>query len=73
MGASAPFWRYSAASYPDLEEKTAINALVGKKSVNPVDKTDMPVGVWSYILYNSTISVLSPIFWNTSNVKYILL
>ncbi|XP_058731595.1 acetolactate synthase small subunit 1, chloroplastic-like [Vicia villosa] len=44
MGASAPFWRYSAASYPDLEEKTAINALVGKKSVNPVDKTDMPVG-----------------------------
>jgi len=45
MGASAPFWRYSAASYPDLEGKTAINALVGSKSVNPVDKTDTPVGV----------------------------
>ncbi|CAK8531596.1 unnamed protein product [Lathyrus sativus] len=44
MGASAPFWRYSAASYPDLEGKTAINALVGQKSVNPVGKTDMPVG-----------------------------
>ncbi|MCI26277.1 acetolactate synthase small subunit 2 chloroplastic-like [Trifolium medium] len=44
MGASAPFWRYSAASYPDLEGKTAINALVGAKSTNPVDKTDVPVG-----------------------------
>ncbi|AET04421.1 putative acetolactate synthase [Medicago truncatula] len=44
MGASAPFWRYSAASYPDLEGKTAINALVGAKNVNPVDKTDTPVG-----------------------------
>ncbi|XP_073226187.1 acetolactate synthase small subunit 1, chloroplastic-like isoform X3 [Cicer arietinum] len=43
MGASAPFWRYSAASYPDLERKTTINALVGSKSVNPVDKTDMPL------------------------------
>ncbi|KAI9072248.1 hypothetical protein K1719_045797 [Acacia pycnantha] len=27
MGASAPFWRYSAASYPDLEGKMPINAL----------------------------------------------
>lgn len=45
MGASAPFWRYSAASYPDLEGKTAINALVGAKNRNPVGKTVTPVGV----------------------------
>ncbi|KAK7318759.1 hypothetical protein RJT34_03466 [Clitoria ternatea] len=44
MGASAPFWRYSAASYPDLEGKTPVNALVGMKNVNPAGKTDMPVG-----------------------------
>jgi acetolactate synthase-1/3 small subunit len=59
MGASAPFWRYSAASYPDLEGKTAINALVGAKSTNPVDKTDVPVGVR---LYKPTISLFSPVF-----------
>ncbi|XP_027346716.1 acetolactate synthase small subunit 2, chloroplastic-like isoform X2 [Abrus precatorius] len=44
IGASAPFWRYSAASYPDLEGKTAVNALVGAKSMNSVAKNDMPVG-----------------------------
>nr|AFK41430.1 unknown [Lotus japonicus] len=44
MGASAPFWRYSAASYPDLEGKPAINALVGVKNRTPVDKNDAPVG-----------------------------
>ncbi|RDX89462.1 Acetolactate synthase small subunit 2, chloroplastic, partial [Mucuna pruriens] len=44
MGASAPFWRYSAASYPDLEGKTPVNALVGAKNMNPVAKNDVPVG-----------------------------
>ncbi|XP_038886845.1 acetolactate synthase small subunit 2, chloroplastic-like [Benincasa hispida] len=29
LGASAPFWRYSAASYPDLEEKMPANASMG--------------------------------------------
>ncbi|KAE8648164.1 acetolactate synthase small subunit 2, chloroplastic [Cucumis sativus] len=29
LGASAPFWRYSAASYPDLEEKRPANASMG--------------------------------------------
>lgn len=32
MGASAPFWRYSAASYPDLEGKTAIMLLLERKT-----------------------------------------
>lgn len=44
MGASAPFWRYSAASYPDLEGTTTINTLVGAKNRNPVGESDMPVG-----------------------------
>ncbi|KAG6571736.1 acetolactate synthase small subunit 2, chloroplastic-like [Cucurbita moschata] len=29
LGASAPFWRYSAASYPDLEENMPVNASMG--------------------------------------------
>lgn len=35
MGETAPFWRFSAASYPDLEEK-AVNTLVEstKRSIN---------------------------------------
>ena len=45
MGASAPFWRYSAASYPDLEGRTPVNALVGAKNMKPVAKHDTPVGV----------------------------
>ncbi|KAL5175512.1 Acetolactate synthase small subunit 2, chloroplastic [Glycine soja] len=44
MGASAPFWRYSAASYPDLEGRTPVNAMVGAKNMKPVAKHDTPVG-----------------------------
>ncbi|XP_008243055.1 PREDICTED: acetolactate synthase small subunit 2, chloroplastic isoform X2 [Prunus mume] len=32
LGASAPFWRYSAASYPDLERTVPIDALVRDES-----------------------------------------
>lgn len=34
MGEDAPFWRFSAASYPDLEEK--IPSILNKKS-QPID------------------------------------
>lgn len=45
MGASAPFWRYSAASYPDLEGKMPIDALVGGKNRNPIAKNEITMGV----------------------------
>ena len=45
MGASAPFWRYSAASYPDLEGSLPIDALVGAKNRNPFGENDMTAGV----------------------------
>ncbi|PQQ03379.1 acetolactate synthase small subunit 2 chloroplastic isoform X2 [Prunus yedoensis var. nudiflora] len=32
LGASAPFWRYSAASYPDLERTVPVDALVGDEN-----------------------------------------
>ncbi|KAE9610368.1 hypothetical protein Lal_00006256 [Lupinus albus] len=45
MGASAPFWRYSAASYPDLEGPRTINPLVATRNKSPpVGKIDIPVG-----------------------------
>ncbi|XP_054814392.1 acetolactate synthase small subunit 1, chloroplastic-like isoform X2 [Prosopis cineraria] len=44
MGASAPFWRYSAASYPDLEGKMPIDALVGVKNRKPIAKNEISMG-----------------------------
>ncbi|KAL1365998.1 hypothetical protein HN51_013917 [Arachis hypogaea] len=44
LGASAPFWRFSAASYPDLEVKPVVNALEAAKTSNPITNTDTPVG-----------------------------
>ncbi|KAK9947285.1 hypothetical protein M0R45_002916 [Rubus argutus] len=38
LGASAPFWRYSAASYPDLERAMTVDALAGVE--NGVINTD---------------------------------
>ncbi|CAN7115355.1 unnamed protein product [Brassica rapa subsp. narinosa] len=32
MGATAPFWRFSAASYPDLKEQAPVNVLRGSKT-----------------------------------------
>ncbi|OIW00553.1 hypothetical protein TanjilG_24283 [Lupinus angustifolius] len=44
IGASAPFWRYSAASYPDLERPRTINPLVATRNKSPVSKIDIPAG-----------------------------
>ncbi|KAI4324386.1 hypothetical protein L6164_023930 [Bauhinia variegata] len=44
MGASAPFWRYSAASYPDLEGTRPIDALVGVTNSNPGGENDITAG-----------------------------
>ncbi|KAI9074290.1 hypothetical protein K1719_043775 [Acacia pycnantha] len=44
MGASAPFWRYSAASYSDLEGKMPIDALVGGKNRNPIAQNEITIG-----------------------------
>ncbi|KAK7247288.1 hypothetical protein RIF29_42169 [Crotalaria pallida] len=44
IGASAPFWRYSAASYPDLEAPAAINTFVAAKNRKSVGEIDVPVG-----------------------------
>lgn len=52
MGETAPFWRFSAASYPDLEETIPVNALVRnvKRPLNGNPSTSP--GVW--FLFHST-------------------
>ncbi|KAB1218166.1 Acetolactate synthase small subunit 2, chloroplastic [Morella rubra] len=42
MGASAPFWRFSAASYPDLEGTIPVGAPLRNAELN--GETDMSVG-----------------------------
>ncbi|MBA0555305.1 hypothetical protein Golob_025495 [Gossypium lobatum] len=44
MGASAPFWRFSAASYPDLEETVPDNALAGARKQLVFSEADVSGG-----------------------------
>ena len=45
MGASAPFWRFSAASYPDLGEKGLADTVMGAKKEAVIREDDMSAGV----------------------------
>ncbi|KAH9741494.1 Acetolactate synthase small subunit 2 [Citrus sinensis] len=44
LGASAPFWRFSAASYPDLNETPTIDGLVGAGHRPLLSETDTVEG-----------------------------
>ncbi|KAF9679269.1 hypothetical protein SADUNF_Sadunf07G0122400 [Salix dunnii] len=44
MGASAPFWRFSAASYPDLGEKRLADTVMGAKKEAVIREDDMSAG-----------------------------
>lgn len=45
MGATAPFWRYSAASYPDLEGSMPVGALVGVENRSINSESNISAGV----------------------------
>ncbi|TYH03833.1 hypothetical protein ES288_A09G250000v1 [Gossypium darwinii] len=52
MGASAPFWRFSAASYPDLQETVPSNALARATDRSVVSDTDASGGflcIWKML------------------------
>lgn len=49
MGESAPFWRYSAASYPDLEGTMPVDTFVGKRKTTLNGESDTSVSVCVYI------------------------
>lgn len=53
MGASAPFWRFSAASYPDLEGPTSVNGLAGAEDKSYASGTDTSAGVQSSLRFDS--------------------
>ncbi|XVE84389.1 hypothetical protein DITRI_Ditri17bG0008600 [Diplodiscus trichospermus] len=44
MGASAPFWRFSAASYPDLQEAEPVNAFAGARYRSLLSEADVSGG-----------------------------
>lgn len=56
MGASAPFWRYSAASYPDLERTVPVDALVGVENGLVNAESDVSSEVFS----SSAFDLISP-------------
>ncbi|XVF37455.1 hypothetical protein REPUB_Repub20aG0009500 [Reevesia pubescens] len=64
MVASAPFWRFSAASYPDLEETTPVNALAARDRsvVSEADVSGGTSGLQSHtlnMLVNDSLGVLN--------------
>ena len=50
MGATAPFWRFSAASYPDLKEQAPVNVLRGSKKGDVLPPNEKPAGVRDSLL-----------------------
>lgn len=38
MGETAPFWKFSAASYPDLEESIPVDAISNNKTPPSIEK-----------------------------------
>ncbi|PIA53538.1 hypothetical protein AQUCO_00900251v1 [Aquilegia coerulea] len=44
MGENAPFWRFSAASYPDLEGTTPVDAVLRTTNGPPNEELDLSVG-----------------------------
>lgn len=45
MGESAPFWRFSAASYPDLEEARPVNTVSKTVKETRIGESDTSAGV----------------------------
>ncbi|GMN36140.1 hypothetical protein TIFTF001_005774 [Ficus carica] len=56
LGASAPFWRYSAASYPDLERTTPVDPLAGVESRSSNSESDRSSGGDVYPVEPSDVS-----------------
>lgn len=44
MGESAPFWRFSAASYPDLEQAMAVDAVLRNAKRKPSEESETSYG-----------------------------
>ncbi|KAF4376460.1 hypothetical protein G4B88_017196 [Cannabis sativa] len=70
LGASAPFWRYSAASYPDLEGTTPVDALAGIESRSIKSESDKSVGGDVYPVESYDVSTFNHVLdahWGVLN------
>lgn len=71
MGESAPFWRFSAASYPDLEQAMAVDAVLRTAKRKPSKVSETSYGVCylakPYMQYESTVAQIPPLTlsWRT--------
>ncbi|KAL2248813.1 UNVERIFIED_CONTAM: Acetolactate synthase small subunit 1, chloroplastic [Sesamum indicum] len=57
MGESAPFWRFSAASYPDLEATRPVDTISRTITETPIGGSDTSAGGDVYPVESSDISV----------------
>ncbi|CAN1731853.1 Acetolactate synthase small subunit 1, chloroplastic [Linum perenne] len=55
MGATAPFWRFCASSYPDLGESGSDNGLSAVKSRTVINDTDTSGGVCSSLILQGDV------------------
>ncbi|XP_034223731.1 acetolactate synthase small subunit 2, chloroplastic isoform X3 [Prunus dulcis] len=70
LGASAPFWRYSAASYPDLERTVPVDALVGDENRLANAESDISSGGDVYPVERSdtfTVNQVLDAHWGVLN------
>ena len=62
MGASAPFWRFSAASYPVLQETVPVNALAGARDRSVISEADVSGGVTIFLSFSLQIIFLISLY-----------
>ena len=68
MGESAPFWRFSASSYPDLEGEIPENTFVETRTKTLNSESDASVGVGISITFACNLFF----FWLSRPGKYFL-
>ena len=75
MGESAPFWRFSAASYPDLDGAMPLDALPRQMNRSFITESELSSRVWHLYLsifkqrrhiwfFNAKKSKFSLLFWH---------
>ena len=63
MGESAPFWRFSASSYPDLEGEIPENTFVETRTKTLNSESDASVGVGISITFACNLFFLVVQAW----------
>ncbi|OMO59414.1 Acetolactate synthase, small subunit [Corchorus capsularis] len=70
MGESAPFWRFSAASYPDLQEIVPVSTLAGARDRSIINEADISGGGDVYPVESSDVFTMNQVLdahWGVLN------